>query len=54
MQQEFWQDFKIFVLTVLVLIFIVVPIVGFLFQRDVQKGNLKLGELIKNLFREMV
>jgi len=48
-----WYDFKIIATTVLVLIFIVVPIVGFLFHRDIQKGNLKLDQLIKNLFRRV-
>jgi hypothetical protein len=54
MSEELWHDLKIFAVTLLVLIFIVVPVVAFLFHRDIQKGNLKLDQLIQNLFKRLV
>jgi hypothetical protein len=49
--EEFWRDFGISLLTVVVTAFIVVWIFGFTYQRDKRRGQLKLGELIMNLLR---
>ena len=48
---EFWLNFKVSLVTVVVLVLIVVWIFGFTYQRDKRRGQLKLGELVTNLLR---
>ena len=48
---EFRLDFKISLITIVVMILIVVWIFGFTYQRDKRRGQLKLGELITSLLR---
>lgn len=48
---EFWLNFKVSLVTVIVTVLIVVWIFGFTYQRDKRRGQLKLGELVTNLLR---
>ena len=48
---EFWLNFKVSLVTVVVTVLIVVWIFGFTYQRDKRRGQLKLGELVTNLLR---
>ena len=47
----FWLDFKVSLITIVVMVLIVVWIFGFTYQRDKRRGQLKLGELVTNLLR---
>ncbi|HEX9929905.1 MAG TPA: hypothetical protein VGB02_15340 [Pyrinomonadaceae bacterium] len=48
---EFWLNFKVSLVTVVVTVLIVVWIFGFTYQRDKRRGQLKLGELVTNFLR---
>jgi hypothetical protein len=52
--ETFWHDLKIFVLTFAAISVISILIVGFVFQRDIRRGNLNLEGLLKNLFKRLI
>lgn len=51
--ENFWHDSKIFVLTLIVIVVVSALLVGFVFGRDVRRGNLNLSGLAKNLFKSL-
>ena len=48
------EEFKISCLGVFILIVIVAFIFSFLYGVEKRKGNLRLGEIIKNVFKKLV